>query len=123
MSKEIIQAPLLHDTTGSIYNPKVALALFDRLVAGKADLLQDERLIRTIRRALVARYPAEPKFTPGKYGHKYDHYTCQNCGFGVSEPIYKVCPNCGQALTDAIAGGRATQEEEEKYWDLRRLEE
>ncbi|MCR5720025.1 MAG: hypothetical protein K6F84_05620 [Lachnospiraceae bacterium] len=38
--------------------------------------------------------PVKPKFHKGKYGHKYDHYTCGNCGHGIN--IYdKFCPNCG----------------------------
>ena len=118
MSKVTTPAPLLYDLRGSIYNPRVALTLFERLVAGETELLKDERLIRTMRRALVARYPAEPKFMPGKYGPKYDSYTCRNCGFGVTQAFYKVCPNCGQELTGAVRGGRATQEEEERYWDV-----
>ena len=121
MDKEKPVAPLLHDVGGPIYNPRVALGLFDRLAAGEADLLKDEKLIRTVRRALVARYPAEPKFQPGKYGVKYDRYTCRNCGFGVNEPFYNVCPNCGQALTSVMAGCRASQEDQERYWDCRAL--
>ena len=121
MDKEKPVAPLLHDLGGPIYNPRVALGLFERMAAGEADLLKDEKLIRTMRRALVARYPAEPKFQPGKYGAKYDSYTCRNCGFGVNDPTYFVCPNCGQALTQAVHGRRATQEDEERFWDCRVL--
>ena len=119
MDKEKPVAPLLHDLGGPIHNPRVALVLFERLAGGEVDLLNDETLIRTMRRALVARYPAEPNFQPGKYGAKYDSYTCCNCGFGVNEAFYKVCPNCGQALTSMEAGRRATQEDEERFWDCR----
>ena len=115
-------APLLHDVGGPIYNPRVALTLFGRMAGGEVDLLKDEKLIRTIHRALVARYPAEPKFQPGKYGAKYDRYTCRNCGFGVNEAFYNVCPNCGQALTSMEAGRRASQEDEERFWDCRALQ-
>lgn len=122
MDKEKPVAPLLHDLGGPIHNPRVALVLFERLAGGEVDLLNDETLIRTMRRALVARYPAEPNFQPGKYGAKYDSYTCRNCGFGVNEAFYKVCPNCGQALTSMEAGRRATQEDEERFWDCRALQ-
>lgn len=121
MDKEKPVAPLLHDLGGPIHNPRVALVLFERLAGGEVDLLNDETLIRTIRRALVSRYPAEPDFRPGKYGAKYDSYTCRNCGFGVNEAFYKVCPNCGPALTKMVAGSRATQEDEERFWDNRAI--
>lgn len=63
--------PLLHDCSGPIYNPRKALMLFDHLIAGEnktAELLQDDRLIRTIRRALVARYPQSPISRKGSTG-------------------------------------------------------
>ena len=112
--------PLLHDYSGPIYNPRKALMLFDLLTTGKnkaSDFLKDDRLMRTIRRALVAQYPAEPNFQKGIHGKKFNRYSCQNCGFGVSEASYNYCPSCGQALTEAYCGGRKTQEEEEKYWE------
>ena len=110
-------APKLHDQGGPIYNPRKTLTLFDRLAEGEIDLLKDSTLMRSIRRALVRDYPLEPKFRPGKYGKKYDSYTCANCGFGVTESFYKCCPNCGQALTDPYLGGRKSQEEQERYWE------
>ena len=119
MNREKPVAPLLHDLRGSIYDPGEALILFERLAAGEAELLKDERLIRTMRRALVSRYPAEPKYLPGKFGAKYDSYTCRNCGFGVNQSFYNVCPSCGQALTSAKGARRATQEEEERFWYYR----
>lgn len=120
MESIIKKAPLLHDCGGPVYNPRKALMLFDHLIADEnktAELLQDDRFIRTIRRALVARYPAEPNFQKGIHGKKFNRYSCQNCGFGVSETSYNYCPSCGQALTEAYCGGRKTQEEEEKYWE------
>ena len=112
------RVPLLHDCGGPIYDPGKALTLFDLLVSGDAtELLKDERFVRTMRRAMVARYPAEPKYRPGIHGSKYDSYTCQNCGFGVTEAYNKFCPSCGQVLTSARDGRRATQEEEEQFWN------
>jgi rubrerythrin len=40
------------------------------------------------------------KFHKGLYGHKYDQYTCGHCGYGLSEPQYKFCPNCGFRCAD-----------------------
>ena len=111
-------APLLHDCGGPIYDPRKALLLFNLLVSGDAtELLKDDCFIRTMCRAMIARYPAEPRYRPGIHGSKYDSYSCQNCGFGVTEANYKFCPSCGQALTSARDGRRATQEEEEQFWD------
>lgn len=41
--------------------------------------------------------PVPRKYRPGVYGHKYDTWTCGNCGYGLSEAHYKYCPNCGFA--------------------------
>ena len=90
--------------------------LFDLLTTGKnkaSDFLKDDRLMRTIRRALVAQYPAEPNFQKGIHGKKYDRYSCQNCGFGVSEAFYNFCPKLWASLdrgllrrTEVPGGGR-----------------
>lgn len=29
--------------------------------------------------------PVTPKFHKGMYGHKYDTYTCGNCGFAIKK--------------------------------------
>lgn len=62
--------------------------------------------------------PCEPKFYPGRYGHKYDSYTCGRCGAGISEAYWKYCPNCGQRINDAYLGRRKTKEEQRKYHQI-----
>lgn len=42
--------------------------------------------------------PVKPKFLPGKYGHKYDSYSCGNCGAGITQAHWEFCPNCGFAI-------------------------
>ena len=42
--------------------------------------------------------PVPPKFHKGHYGHKYDHWTCGNCGAGLNEAHWKFCPNCGYKI-------------------------
>ena len=74
---------------------------------------KDRTLARMRYEADKAR-PLAPVFHKGHYGHKYDHYTCKNCGFGVDEIIWNYCPNCGRKLSDAYAGRRKTQEEQER---------
>ena len=61
--------------------------------------------------------PVEPKFYPGKYGHKYDSYACGRCGFGIIT-VYKFCPNCGQRITDNYLGRRKTKDEQAKYHQM-----
>ena len=39
-----------------------------------------------------------PKFHKGIYGHKYDTYTCGNCGTRITEAWWRYCPNCGFAI-------------------------
>ena len=111
-------APKLTDIQGRQYNPRKALAMFERLEAGEIELLQNEVLKNNIRRGLTRDYPLEPDFHPGRYGHQSDSYTCGNCGFTLGQSFYKYCPNCGQKLTNIIAGKRASQEETERYWEV-----
>lgn len=42
--------------------------------------------------------PVKPKFMKGKYGHKYDSYSCGACGHVLHKGIYKYCPNCGREI-------------------------
>lgn len=41
--------------------------------------------------------PAPPKFHKGQHGHKYDNYTCGDCGATVVVSN-RFCPNCGRAI-------------------------
>lgn len=42
--------------------------------------------------------PVKPTLHKGIYGHKYDTYSCGNCGAGINEAFYQYCPNCGFAI-------------------------
>ena len=57
-----------------------------------------ERVLRRMRYEFQKDIPVRPKFHKGKYGAKYDSYTCGKCGFGINEVVYKFCPNCGYAI-------------------------
>ena len=37
----------------------------------------------------------KPRFNKGKYGHKYDSFSCGKCGSGINEAWYEFCPRCG----------------------------
>ncbi len=37
----------------------------------------------------------KPKFHKGKYGKKYDNYTCGNCGAGLKDIVDDFCWSCG----------------------------
>lgn len=70
---------------------------------------------RDVMRALARMSPMEPKFHKGKYGSRYDNYTCANCGSILSSITWHFCPNCGQCITYATMGRRMTQDEQNKY--------
>ena len=42
--------------------------------------------------------PVKPKFHKGKYGKRYDTYTCGHCGFGIDVITSTYCNNCGFAI-------------------------
>ena len=41
--------------------------------------------------------PMQAKYHKGKYGKKFDSYTCGSCGH-ILDVGYKYCPNCGRAI-------------------------
>ncbi len=43
-----------------------------------------------------------PKFHKGKYGAKYDSWTCGHCGAGLNEAHWKFCPNCSYMIGKKI---------------------
>lgn len=43
--------------------------------------------------------PVELKYHKGKYGSKYDSWTCRNCGCGITHGVVQnFCWNCGHRL-------------------------
>ncbi len=42
--------------------------------------------------------PIKPKYLKGKYGKKYDSYSCGGCGFTVHYDVYTFCPKCGREI-------------------------
>ena len=57
-----------------------------------------ERVIRRMKYEFQKDIPVLPRFNKGRYGHKYDSYSCGNCGAGIDAVLYKFCPNCGYAI-------------------------
>ena len=74
-----------------------------------------EQVINRLRYAIDRDTPLAPKLHPGKYGHKYDSYTCTRCGAVVDNLAHKWCWNCGQALSDAYLGRKKTTEEQMEH--------
>ena len=95
-----------------------AIEFFERLDDVLDEDIKDEDFCNDFTHALnrcrysVARdIPLEPTFHKGKYGSKYDHYTCARCGY-IIRTEDKYCPNCGQFQTWNYIGRRATKEEQ-----------
>ncbi len=45
--------------------------------------------------ALKAYEGAKPRFKPGRYGKRYDSYTCRHCGSTLKDIVDNFCFNCG----------------------------
>lgn len=60
-----------------------------------SDQLAAPEIIYTIR----ARIGAKPKFHKGRYGNRYDYYTCGNCGATTKDSVVdNYCHNCGYRI-------------------------
>ena len=57
-----------------------------------------ERALNRLRYECDKSKPVAPKYNKGRYGSKYDSYSCGNCGHGGIESYYHYCPNCGYAI-------------------------
>lgn len=58
-----------------------------------------ERVVRRMRYEFAKDMPVPPKFHKGRYGKKYDYFTCGNCGAGIDQVLNNFCPNCGFAIS------------------------
>lgn len=56
------------------------------------------RVIKRVKYRFDQCVPVKPVFHKGKYGKKYDTWTCGNCGRSLPEAVWKYCPNCGYAI-------------------------
>ena len=58
-----------------------------------------ERVINRMRYEAKKAEPQWPYFSKGKYGPKYDSFTCRNCGATLKAGTFpKYCQNCGTAV-------------------------
>ncbi len=88
---------------GCMMSEKDAVALFEVEVADAVsqcgvDADCYERALNRVRFRFDQCIPVKPKFFKGKYGKKYDSYSCGNCGAGGVQPHWRYCPNCGYAI-------------------------
>lgn len=68
-----------------------------------------ERVINRMEYEFEKDLGTPPTYHKGKYGSKYDSWTCGNCGHGLAEPYWKFCPNRGYKVGRKIYGKRADQ--------------
>lgn len=59
------------------------------------DEMIKERVLHRMRYEFDKDIPVKPRFNKGKYGPRYDSYSCGNCGTTISEAWHEYCPNCG----------------------------
>lgn len=57
-----------------------------------------ERVLHRMEYEFDKSIPVKRVFHKGKYGHKYDTYSCGNCGAGLPEACWSYCPSCGFAI-------------------------
>lgn len=87
-----------------------ALNWLKSLHVSPKDANMKERVLNRMKYEFSKNEPVEPKFSPGKFGHKYDSYTCGNCGY-LLKTGYRYCPNCSYRITDNYLGRRKTAAE------------
>ena len=88
---------------GTMMSEKDALELLEVEVAdavAQCGINADryERALNRIRYRFAQTERIKPRFNKGKYGKKYDNYTCGNCGHTILEIGYDYCPNCGYGI-------------------------
>ena len=76
----------------------IAFVLQHTQTTTKEEVELKERVLNRMRYEFDKDIPVPAKFHKGRYGHKYDTWTCGNCGAGVPEVGWKFCPNCGFAI-------------------------
>ena len=57
-----------------------------------------ERIANRLRYIRAKDEGVRPKFHPGAYGHKYDYWSCGNCGAGGIDVNHNYCKNCGYRI-------------------------
>ena len=72
-----------------------------------------ERIMNRLRHVRNKDFGVRPKFHKGQYSHKYDYWTCGNCGTTGITVNHNYCWNCGyrvlwestRCLTDVYRDG------------------
>lgn len=63
----------------------------------KTDTFQ--RIANRLRYVMAKDVGVKPKFHKGHYGHKFDHWTCGNCGATTKDGVGDTfCRNCGYRI-------------------------
>lgn len=89
----------MSQSIGRMCSGKDALEFFE---SQTVETKESERQMDSINRfkyLLAKDVGKKPKFHPGKYGKKYDNWTCGNCGSGlVNGVVANYCGNCGYQI-------------------------
>ncbi len=80
------------------YGQMVSLDVAIQWAQSMPDSADKQHSINRMRYERDKAVPVTPKFHKGMYGHKYDTYTCGNCGTRITEAWWRYCPNCGFAI-------------------------
>ena len=64
---------------------------------GEVDPDEYEYALNRFRFMAQRMIPVKPRFNKGKYGHKYDSYSCGKCGAVVTVSS-KYCSQCGRPI-------------------------
>ena len=64
----------------------------------KRDADMPDRIIERMKYIRDKDAGVKPRFNKGIYGHKYDSWTCGNCGAGIPDVLPNYCRNCGYKI-------------------------
>lgn len=74
-----------------------------------------ERAMNSIRICAAKQIKIPPRVNPPQKAWHHADYVCKSCGRHLNEISEDYCPRCGQHISDAYLGRRATLEEQIEY--------
>lgn len=77
-----------------------AVEYFESLPPAPGKEETHEYALNRIRFEAAKEVGVKPKLEKAIYKWHKDRRKCGHCGFGITEPMYHYCPNCGTAILD-----------------------